>query len=74
MTAGQLREAFIVANSQSDRVPSVRANMGTGVLVSCMGKNQLVFEDKMPWLKEHLTKEEVMRLEPGDIMIEGDFE
>ncbi len=74
MLTGQLRGAFCMANSGSDGVPSVRANMGTGVLVSCYGKNQLVFEDKMPWLKEHLTKEELTKINPGDIHVGGDFE
>jgi len=74
MLAGQLRGAFSIANSGSDGVPSIRANMGTGVLISCYGKNQLVFSDKMPWLKKHLTKEEVIKIEPGDFNIEGDFE
>jgi hypothetical protein len=74
MLAGQMRGVFSVLNSNSDNVPSIRANMGTGTMVSCLGKRQEVFTDKMPWLQEHLTKEEISKLEPDDISIDGDFE
>ena len=74
MLCSQLRSACASINSGSDAVPSMRANLGTGITLSTIGLEQLVFHDKMPWLKEHLTREEVAKLEPDDIKIRGDFE
>jgi hypothetical protein len=74
MLCGQMRGACSVANSDSDAVPSIRANMGTATILSCLGLEQEVFEDKMPWLARHLTKDEISRLEPDDIKIQGAFE
>ena len=73
MLASQLRLACAVNNSRSDAVPSIRANLGTGITLSCVGLKQLVFPDKMPWLKEHMSREQISRLEPDDIKIQGDF-
>jgi len=39
----------------SDAVPSVRANMGVGVLATFFGLKQQVFPDKMPWITEHIS-------------------
>ena len=74
MICGELRKACGIANSCSDGVPSVRGNYGTGQLLSCLGLEQRVFPDKMPWLKEHLTREQLARLTPGDIRVQGTFE
>ena len=74
MLYSQLRGACAVINARSDAVPSIRANLGTAVALSCIGLKQMVFTDKMPWLQEHLTREEVSRLEPDDVKIQGDFE
>lgn len=74
MLCSQVRAACSMANSGSDGIPSIRANMGTGVLLSCLGLEQEVFEDKMPWLQQRLSKEEAARLEPDDIEIRGSFE
>lgn len=54
------------AESPSDSLPVIRANTGTGTLACCFGLKQEVFPDKMPWLKEHLTKDQIARLEPDD--------
>ncbi|HNT37147.1 MAG TPA: uroporphyrinogen decarboxylase family protein, partial [bacterium] len=54
------------AESPSDSLPGIRANTGTGTLPCCFGLKQEIFPDKMPWLKEHLTKEQIMHLEPDD--------
>lgn len=70
----QLRGACGVANARSDAVPSVRANTGTGTLLSCLGLEQEVFPDKMPWLQQHLTAAQVAALTPADIQIQGTFE
>ncbi len=73
MIFSQVRQACAMANGGSDAVPSVRGNYGTGVLMSCLGLEQDVFPDKMPWLRQHLTREQVVALEPDDIKIQGTF-
>jgi hypothetical protein len=74
MTCAQVRAACGIANAHSDAVPSIRANMGTGTLLACLGLEQEVFPDKMPWLQRHLTKEQISHLTPDDIRICGTFE
>jgi hypothetical protein len=74
MLCSQVRGACSCANARSDGVPSIRANLGTGVLLACLGLEQEVFPDKMPWLKQHLTREQASRLGPEDIRIRGSFE
>lgn len=74
MLCGQVRTACSVVNSGSEAVPSIRANMGTGVMLSCFGLKQDVFPDKMPWLREHLDKARISRLTPEDIKPQNDFE
>ena len=49
------------ARSASDAVPSIRANFGTGLVASLFGLQSTVFPDKMPWLREHLSKEQIAR-------------
>lgn len=44
-----------------DALPSLRANLGTGFLASVFGLEEEVFEDKMPWLKKHLRKDEIKK-------------
>jgi hypothetical protein len=70
----EVRDACLVANAKSDGVPSIRANLGTGICLSTLGLSQLVFPDKMPWLQEHLTREAVAKLTPDDVRIRGDFQ
>ena len=55
MLCSQVRAACCVANARADGVPSIRANLGTGVCLATLGLAQDVFADKMPWLKDHLT-------------------
>jgi hypothetical protein len=74
MVCGQVRAACAAANAGSDAVPCSRGNYGTGVLLSCLGLEQDVFPDKMPWLKRHLTLEEAKALTPESIAIRGTFE
>lgn len=63
----QLWTALGVLRSRADGVPSVRVNLGTGFLASVFGLEQEVFPDKMPWLREHLSKEEILRLMPQNL-------
>jgi len=73
MLSVQLKGACSIANAMADGVPSTRGNYGTGILAACLGLEQEVFEDKMPWLRKHLTKKEIVRLTPDDIKPRGSF-
>ena len=74
MLCGQMQGVFAVLNCDSDAVPSIRANTGTGTLMSLLGRDQLVFKDKMPWFKAHFSKSELSGMGGDDIRIGGDFE
>lgn len=73
MLCREVRAACATANGRGDSVPSIRANLGTGILLSCLGLEQEAFSDKMPWLHEHLTKEQIIKLSPDDIRPRGSF-
>jgi uroporphyrinogen-III decarboxylase len=73
MLCSQVRAASAAYSAGGDGVPSIRVNFGTGVCLACLGLEQEVFEDKMPWLRRHLTKEEIARLTPDAIKIQGSF-
>ncbi|MCL2641405.1 MAG: hypothetical protein FWD53_11200, partial [Phycisphaerales bacterium] len=59
MLANELLGAFAAINGNSGAVPSMRANMGCGIISSLVGIEQSLFEDKMPWMLTHLKKEEL---------------
>lgn len=73
MLCREARSACMVGNGYSDAVPSIRANLGTGVMLACLGLEQENFPDKMPWLHERLTKAQISRLTPDDIKPRGSF-
>jgi hypothetical protein len=73
MLCRETRGACATANGRSDSVPSIRANLGTGVLLSCLGLEQESYPDKMPWLHEHLSKEQISKLTPDDVRQRGSF-
>ncbi len=73
MLCEELREACRIANAKSSGIPSIRANLGTGICLACIGLEQEVFPDKMPWLQQHLSKEEAGNLQPDDIRPRGSF-
>lgn len=73
MLCQQIRMAAKIANSNSDAVPAIRANMGTGTLLSCFGLEQEARPGQMPWLKTHLSREQVAELSVDDIRIQGTF-
>lgn len=59
---------IVQCRANSDGQLSVRANLGTGFIPSIFGLNVSIFEDKMPWIEKHLTKEEIINFEfPRDI-------
>jgi len=74
MLCSQMRHACAVANSGSDAVPSIRGNFGTATILACLGLEQDIFPDKMPWLQQRLSADEIAKLEPDDITIRGTFE
>lgn len=73
MLSQQLMAAQALANGNSDGIPSIRANFGTGITLACLGLEQQYFTDKMPWLQQHMTKEQASRLTLDDIQIRGSF-
>lgn len=64
MFYAQLWDVLGIVRGKSDAVFSLRVNFGTGFLASAFGLNQEIFPDKMPWLKEHLSKDEILKLKP----------
>ena len=60
------------ARSGSDSVPSLRVNFGTALVASVFGLESDIFPDKMPWLKHHLTKEQLASFRlPRDLRESG---
>ena len=74
MFVSQLRAALTSALADGDAVPSVRANVGCGALCTLYGGlKQTFFADKMPWLLEHLTAEQIMELTTESIEESPEF-
>ena len=65
MLIDQAWEMIAIARSGSDALPSMRPNLGCGLLATMLGARQEAFDDKMPWIVEHATKARLARLEPG---------
>jgi len=59
--------------ARSDAVPSMRANLGCGIMASVFGCRQEVFEDKMPWIVRHLSREEIEAADVRDASRRGDI-
>ncbi|MCM8828384.1 MAG: hypothetical protein NC902_03725, partial [Candidatus Omnitrophica bacterium] len=62
----QLWGCLSVLRGKGDNIPCVRVNFGTGFLATIFGLKQEIFPDKMPWLKEHLDKNEILKLKAED--------
>ena len=62
-----------ICNGGGDAAPSMRCNTGVGTLATVFGCVSSVFEDKMPWITEHPTKEQLRRFEPVDIAEKGEM-
>ena len=74
MFVSQLKAALSSALADGDAVPSVRANVGCGALCTLVGGlKQTFFEDKMPWLLQHLSTDEIMELTAADICESAEF-
>jgi hypothetical protein len=61
------------ANGNREAIPSVRANMGCGIFPTLFGLTQMLFDDKKPWLKEHLDKKTIMHMGPEDLKPGDEF-
>lgn len=74
MFISQLSGALSTAFADGDAVPSVRANVGCGCINTLIGGlKQTYFPDKMPWLLEHLTPDELMSMTADDITDSPEF-
>ena len=73
MFISEVLKALRALNGGGEAVPSVRANMGCSVYPSLLGVAPQLFEDKMPWVTEHLTREQIVAIKPESIKISGDF-
>jgi hypothetical protein len=73
MFASQIRASMSAVFGGAQAVPSVRANMGCGIFATLFGVKQELFKDKMPWVREHLSKDQIARMEPSDLKISDDF-
>ncbi|MDD4774080.1 MAG: hypothetical protein PHZ09_10870 [Eubacteriales bacterium] len=73
MLVCELRGALSASAGGREAVPSVRANMGCGIVASLFGVMQELFDDKMPWVQRHMKKEEIAEMTAGDIGITPEF-
>lgn len=64
-----LRDAALAARGGAHAVPSMRANMGCGIVATLLGVRQRLFADKMPWVTDHLDRATLARMEPDDLRI-----
>ena len=56
-----------------ESVPSVRANMGCGIVPALFGLVQELFDDKMPWLQQRLTADQIREMTAEDLAITPEF-
>lgn len=54
-------------------VPSARANMGCGIYAAFFGLVQTLYDDKMPWLTDHLSKDTLKGMTADDIILTKEF-
>lgn len=73
MFYNELKGALMSVRAGMESVPSVRANMGCGIFPSLFGVRQELFEDKMPWILEHLSKETLSKMGPEDLRMSDEF-
>jgi hypothetical protein len=73
MLVSELKGVIGVVRASAEAVPSIRANMGCGIFPSLFGVKQELFEDKMPWIQEHISKEQLKRMKATDLVISDEF-
>lgn len=54
-----LAGAASVANADSDSAPAIRANTGAGTIATPFGVSYEIFDDKMPWVTEHVSLDDL---------------
>lgn len=73
MLVCELRSALSASAGGREAVPSVRSNMGCGIVPALFGVMQDLFDDKPPWVQHHLKKEEIAGMQLSDIKITPEF-
>lgn len=73
MLANGLRDALTSMKARREAVPSIRANMGCGIVASFFGIVADLFEDKLPWVTTHLPKEQILDMTADDLKITPEF-
>ena len=73
MYADGLRGVLSAVNGGYGAAPSMRANMGCGIVPSLFGRQQRLFDDKMPWMLDHVDKDEINEDRSFDINDSAEF-
>lgn len=73
MLANGLRDALTCMKGGREAAPSIRANMGCGIVASFFGITADLFEDKLPWVTTHLPKEQLLDMTADDLVITPEF-
>ena len=69
-----LLDALSAQAGGRESVPSVRANMGCGIVPALFGLVQDLFDDKMPWLQHHLKPDQIQEMTAADLSITSQFQ
>ncbi len=68
MACEQFWYALSLARSGSDAQPVIRPQTGTGTAASIFGLEQDILPDALPWLQQHLTKQQIIDFKlPDDV-------
>ena len=75
MLIKEMTTALCVALAGAEAVPAVRANVGCSIFPSLFpGIVPMIFyDDRMPWVKEHLDRETIRNLKESDIVLTDEF-
>ena len=68
-----LLDALSAQAGGRESVPSLRANMGCGIVPALFGLVQELFDDKMPWLQQRRTADELREMTSADLEITPEF-
>ena len=68
-----LLDALTAQSGGRECVPSVRANMGCGIVPALFGLVQDLFDDKMPWLQHHLSPDQIREMTADDLTVTPEF-
>ena len=75
MFVSELKKALGTAMALGDGVPSVRANVGVAAICTLYGKlKSTYFHDKMPWLLQHFSHEELEEITVGALEDSWEFQ